>query len=68
LRYLLLSNQSHSMPRTGVTPRAPDFQPAGQLADPGKQPTVKRVRERLGGSFSTVIPQLTVWTAAQETR
>jgi colicin import membrane protein len=48
------------MPRTGVT-REQVFEAADQLAQEGIQPTTKLVRDRTGGSFSTITPHLAVW-------
>jgi hypothetical protein len=48
------------MPRTGVT-RDQVFDAADQLADEGIQRTVKLVRDRTGGSFSTITPHIAAW-------
>jgi len=48
------------MPRPGVT-REQVFEAADALAEEGIAPTVKRVRERIGGSFSTITPHLAAW-------
>jgi septal ring factor EnvC (AmiA/AmiB activator) len=48
------------MPRTGVT-RDQVFEAADALAAEGIPPTVKRVRERIGGSFSTITPHFAAW-------
>ena len=48
------------MPRTGVT-REQVFEAADALAAEGIQPTAKRVRDRTGGSFSTLTPHLAAW-------
>jgi colicin import membrane protein len=48
------------MPRTGVT-REQVFEAADQLAQEGIQPTTKLVRDRTGGSFSTITPHLAAW-------
>ena len=41
------------MARQGIT-REQVFETATALADEGIQPTVKLVRDRIGGSFSTI--------------
>lgn len=48
------------MPRTGIT-RDQVFAAADALASDGLQPTVKLVRDRIGGSFSTITPHLASW-------
>jgi colicin import membrane protein len=48
------------MARTGIT-RDQVFEAADQLAAEGIQPTVKLVRERVGGSYSTITPHLATW-------
>ena len=48
------------MPRTGVT-RDQVFEAADPLAAEGIQPTTKLVRDRIGGSFSTITPHLAAW-------
>ena len=48
------------MPRTGVT-RDQVFEAADALAQEGIQPTAKLVRDRTGGSFSTITPHLAAW-------
>jgi colicin import membrane protein len=48
------------MPRTGVT-REQVFEAADALAQEGIQPTAKLVRDRTGGSFSTITPHLAAW-------
>jgi colicin import membrane protein len=48
------------MPRTGVT-REQVFEAADALAQEGTQPTTKLVRDRTGGSFSTITPHLAAW-------
>ena len=48
------------MPRTGVT-REQVFEAADALAQEGIQPTAKLVRERTGGSFSTITPLFASW-------
>ena len=48
------------MARTGIT-RDQVFEEADTLADEGIQPTVKLVRERIGGSYSTITPHLAAW-------
>jgi hypothetical protein len=48
------------MPRTGVT-RDQVFEAADALAQEGTQPTAKLVRDRTGGSFSTITPHLAAW-------
>jgi hypothetical protein len=48
------------MPRTGIT-RDHVFAAADALAHEGAQPTVKLVRDRIGGSFSTITPHLADW-------
>jgi colicin import membrane protein len=48
------------MARTGIT-RDQVFEEADTLADEGIQPTVKLVRERIGGSYSTITPRLAAW-------
>ena len=48
------------MPRTGVT-REQVFEAADALAAEGIQPTAKLVRDRTGGSFSTITPHLAAW-------
>lgn len=48
------------MPRTGVT-REQIFAAADTLAAEGTQPTAKLVRDRTGGSFSTITPHLAAW-------
>jgi hypothetical protein len=48
------------MPRPGVT-REQVFEAADALAQEGIQPTAKLVRDRTGGSFSTITPHLAAW-------
>jgi colicin import membrane protein len=48
------------MPRPGVT-RDQVFEAADALADEGIQPTTKLVRDRTGGSFSTITPHRAAW-------
>ena len=48
------------MPRPGVT-REQVFEAADALAQEGTQPTAKLVRDRTGGSFSTITPHLAAW-------
>jgi colicin import membrane protein len=48
------------MPRTGVT-REQVFKAADALAAEGIPPTTKLVRDRTGGSFSTITPHLAAW-------
>ena len=48
------------MARTGVT-REQVFAAADALAEEGIQPTVKLVRDRIGGSYSTITPHLAAW-------
>jgi hypothetical protein len=48
------------MPRTGVT-REQVFEAADALAQEGTQPTTRLVRDRTGGSFSTITPHLAAW-------
>jgi septal ring factor EnvC (AmiA/AmiB activator) len=48
------------MPRPGVT-RDQVFAAADQLAQEGTHPTAKLVRDRTGGSFSTITPHLAAW-------
>jgi colicin import membrane protein len=48
------------MPRPGVT-RDQVFEAADALAQEGTQPTAKLVRDRTGGSFSTITPHLAAW-------
>jgi len=48
------------MPRPGIT-RDQVFAAADQLAAEGTQPTAKLVRDRTGGSFSTITPHLAGW-------
>ncbi len=48
------------MARQGIS-REQVFETATALADEGIQPTVKLVRDRIGGSFSTITPHLAAW-------
>jgi len=48
------------MPRPGIT-REQVFEAADALAQEGIQPTAKLVRDRTGGSFSTITPHLAAW-------
>jgi colicin import membrane protein len=48
------------MPRPGIT-REQVFEAADALAQEGIQPTTKLVRDRTGGSFSTITPHLAAW-------
>jgi colicin import membrane protein len=48
------------MPRPGIT-REQVFEAADALAAEGTQPTAKLVRDRTGGSFSTITPHLAAW-------
>ena len=48
------------MARQGIS-REQVFETATALADEGIQPTVKLVRDRIGGSFSTITPPLAAW-------
>lgn len=48
------------MARTGVT-RDQIFAVADALAEEGIQPTVKIVRDRIGGSYTTITPHLGAW-------
>lgn len=48
------------MARPGIT-REQVFETATALAEEGIQPTVKLVRDRIGGSFSTITPHLATW-------
>jgi hypothetical protein len=48
------------MARPGIT-REEVFATATALAEEGIQPTVKLVRDRIGGSFSTITPHLAAW-------
>ncbi len=48
------------MARQGIS-REQVFATATALADEGIQPTVKLVRDRIGGSFSTITPHLAAW-------
>jgi len=48
------------MGRVGIT-RDQVFEAADGLASEGIQPTVKLIRERTGGSFSTITPHLAAW-------
>ena len=52
------------MARPGIT-RDQVFETADTLADEGIKPTVKVVRERIGGSFSTITPHLALWKEAR---
>ena len=52
------------MARPGIT-RDQVFEAADTLADEGIKPTVKVVRERIGGSFSTITPHLALWKEAR---
>ncbi len=48
------------MPRPGIT-RDQVFDAADAFAQEGIQPTVKLIRERIGGSYSTITPHLAAW-------
>jgi hypothetical protein len=48
------------MARTGITCEQV-FDTADTLANEGIQPTVKLVREKIGGSYSTITPHLAAW-------
>lgn len=48
------------MARPGIT-REQVCEAANALAEEGIQPTVKLVRDRIGGSFSTITPHLATW-------
>lgn len=48
------------MSRPGVT-REQVFAAATALSEEGIQPSVKLVRDRIGGSFSTITPHLAAW-------
>jgi colicin import membrane protein len=48
------------MARTGITGDQV-FAAADDLAAEGIQPTVKLVRDRIGGSYSTITPHLATW-------
>lgn len=48
------------MARPGVT-REQIFTVADALAEEGIQPTVKVVRDRIGGSYTTITPHLAAW-------
>jgi colicin import membrane protein len=52
------------MSRPGVT-RDQVFEAADTLLAEGRKPTVKLVRERIGGSFSTITPHLAEWKDAR---
>jgi hypothetical protein len=55
------------MGRAGVT-RDQVFEAADALAGEGVQPTVKTVRDRIGGSYSTITPLLAEWKAVHAGR
>jgi septal ring factor EnvC (AmiA/AmiB activator) len=55
------------MGRVGIT-KEQVFDAADALANEGIQPTVKEVRKRIGGSYSTITPHLSAWKEAHAGR
>lgn len=54
------------MPRVGIT-RDQVFETATTLAEEGIQPTVKLIRDKIGGSYSTITPLFAAWKDERST-
>lgn len=54
------------MPRVGIT-REQVFETATTLAEEGIPPTVKLIRDKIGGSYSTITPLFAAWKDERST-